>query len=272
MPLTLKLIAASKTPIELDGISPDFLSGKTTQEVSRLPVWLGKAQVCLRDLFTVDGDASDGVVRLVGDLTHVHRVGARMQSGQLIVEGNVGMHAGAEMAGGELVIEGSAGAWLGAQLRGGKIHCHGNAGDGAGAAYSGKPLGMNGGTVIIDGNAGSHLGRRMRRGMIAVGGNAADCAGTELLAGTLIVRGNCSGSIGDGMRRGTIIILGEAPTPLPTFKSGGIHRPVFVRMIAKHLLKLGVTWATELLASRYACRHGDMLQMGRGELLERVHN
>lgn len=267
MPAVLRLRTNSKLSLELDGLHPGSIHGKSSRDIAKMVVWAGKEQVSIGDFFTVEGSALDEVVRIIGDLTHCHRLGAGMQSGHLIVEGSVGMHAGAEMAGGELTIQGNAGAWLGAQMTAGRIHCQGNAGDGVGAAYPGRGRGMAGGIIRVDGNVGAMLGRRMRRGMIVVGGNAGDGAGSELLAGTIIVRGSCNGMVGNSMRRGTIIVLGPSPMSTLSFRNSGIHRPVFVRMIASQLKRMGVSWADQLLARGFRCRHGDMLELGRGEIL-----
>jgi len=99
-------------PIEAEAISPDSVVWKTQKEVSALPVHFGNMKSSLGDFFKISGktaeNPSDQLIVISGEVPKVKYIGAGMSTGQILVEGCVGMHVGAQMKGGELIITGNA--------------------------------------------------------------------------------------------------------------------------------------------------------------------
>lgn len=270
MALRLTLRAHSEAPIEVLGVTPRALRGKTAAEVERLPVLHGNRQAALADLFTIQGDASDEWLEFAGDLRGVHRIGAMMDGGEIRVSGNAGRHTGAEMTAGLIHVEGDAGDWLGAELRGGRINVDGDAADFVGAAYRGSPEGMTGGEILVAGSAGHEVGHTMRRGLVAIGGSIGNFAAINMIAGSIFVLGACGLRPAAGMRRGTLALFGPRPTLLPTFRSAGVCQPLFVRVYLRALAKAGFATPTEFMDSACELFHGDLVTTGRGEILLRA--
>ncbi|QEL18012.1 formylmethanofuran dehydrogenase subunit C [Limnoglobus roseus] len=261
--LTLSLKSPPLVPLEAEAISPDVLASLSLDEIRSRPVFLGKRQLPLDDLFTVEGSPGDEI-ELRGELTKVKWIGRGMSRGRLRIVGPVGMHLGAHMKGGTIEVEGDASDWLGAEMSGGLIRVRGNVGGQAGAAYRGAASGMSGGTILIDGTAGDELGMRMKRGTIAVRGPARDFAGLQMKGGTIILMSGAEQRTGAWMARGTIISLRSLEL-VPTFAFGCDIVPSFVRLYAKHFRPHGL----ELPVSggvyqRYA---GDLTGLGKGEIL-----
>jgi len=267
MTLRLQYRGDTHVPVEVEGVIPSAMCGRSVPEIERWPIFCGNRQVPLAELFHVTGDPTDQQIAWCGDLSGVHWIGAGMDAGQMYVEGPAGRHAGSEMTGGILAVEGDAGDWLGAHLHGGLIVVKGRAGHLVGAAYRGSARGMTGGTILVYGSAGNEVGRAMRRGLIATGG-AGDAVGFDLLAGTILVFGPCGIRPGAEMRRGTIGLFGPEPPPLlPTFRYACCFRPLFLTLLVRHLVALGYA-AAEALASRPVhLYHGDLVNLGRGEVL-----
>ncbi len=267
MTLRLEYRGGNQVPVEVQGLIPSAVCGRTLSEIARWPVFCGNRQVPLAELFHVAGDPSDQRIEWCGDLSGVHGIGAGMDGGQMHVAGPAGRHAGSEMTAGTLVIDGDAGDWLGAHLHGGLIVVKGRAGHLVGAAYRGSPRGMTGGTILVYGPAGNEIGRAMRRGIIVTGG-AGDAVGFGLLAGTILVFGPCGIRPGAEMRRGTIGLFGrELPSLLPTFRYGCRYGPSFLAVLARHLGALGYSAAEALASQPVHLYHGDLVSLGRGEVL-----
>src|SRR4051794_36383754 len=142
MPLRLTLRSKTAVPLEVEGITPDTVRGKSLTEIEKFEIFEGNRKSTLADFFTVSGSSDDEIHEWEGDLAGVHWIGAKMQSGRIVVSGNVGRHLGSEMQGGEIHVQGNAGDWLGGEMHGGLIHVHGNAGHLVGAAYRGSVRGM----------------------------------------------------------------------------------------------------------------------------------
>jgi formylmethanofuran dehydrogenase subunit C len=266
MPLSLVLSSGPVLPIEVVGITPDELRGKTLAEIERIPILQGSRRIPLAELFRASGDPADGRIEFEGDLRRVHRIGAGMGSGRIVVDGDAGRHLGAGMTGGTIEVAGSVGDWAGAEMKGGLIRIGGSVGHHAGAAYPGSRRGMTEGTILVGGSAGDQVGRSMRRGLIAIGGSCGDRAGLGMIAGTILVFGACGSHPGAEMRRGTIGLLGPGPTRLlPTFRRAGRFRPLFLDLISKELMGLGfrgIDWSPRGLG----LYHGDLLSLGKGEV------
>ncbi len=270
MALTLALRAISPLPIEVDGLLPEALRGKSPAEIERWPIQHGNQRVPLAEMFQVSGDASDNRLEFAGDCRGIHRIGARMAAGEIHVEESAGRHLGSEMSGGRITVAGSAGDWLGAEMRGGLIDVRGSAADNVGAAYRGAERGMTGGTILVHGDAGNEVGHTMRRGLIAVSGRMGDFAGVNMIAGSIFAFGACGARPGAGMQRGTLALLGPRPALLPTFRSGGRCDPLFLRVYLREIARLGLAAANELRNAAYELFHGDLVTLGRGEILTRV--
>jgi formylmethanofuran dehydrogenase subunit C len=207
-------------PIDAECISPNIFAEKTASEIAYLPVWEGNRQKTLGELFKMThqkAPAENPTIRISGDVGKVRRIGAKMTSGKIIVEGNAGMHLGEEMGGGTISVTGNAGSWTGCMMKNGTIEVMGSAGDYIGAAYRGSTLGMKGGTITIRGDAGNEVGCFMRKGLIRIYGNAGQFAGIHMKNGGIHIQGNSEGRAGAQMLGGKIVLCGHIPSVLPTF-------------------------------------------------------
>ena len=270
MTVRLRYRVPSRVPLEVQGITPTAIRGKSLAEIERLGTFPGNAATSLADFFEVSGDAADGRVEWEGDLSGVHWIGAGMTEGCVHVAGNAGRHVGSEMTWGEIQVDGDAGDWLGGEMHDGLIHVRGSAGHQAGAAYRGSARGMTGGTILIDGSAGNEIGHLMRRGLLAVGGDVADLAGFNMRAGTIVICGDSGIRHGAGMRRGSLVYCGKnAPRLLPTFRRACRFRPVALGVLFRELERLGFSIPSGAPDSDFQLYNGDMIEGGRGEVLIR---
>jgi formylmethanofuran dehydrogenase subunit C len=267
MMLRLTYISTTTIPVEAECIAPNALVGKTTAQIADLPVQHGNSPARLGDFFQIEGDAGDEQIVLQGDCSRVKLVGSNMTSGSITVEGNIGMHVGAEMRGGTIDVKGSAAGWVGAEMRDGTIRIRGDAGHLVGAGYRGSRFGMRGGVILVHGNAGNEIGRAMRRGLIAVRGDVADFAGVSMTAGTLLLFGKCGIRTAAGMKRGTVAVFGDKPQLLPTFRFDCVFRPEFLRIYLRYLQNAGFPIETEFMNGSYRRYSGDLVALGKGELL-----
>ncbi len=254
-------------PIEAECITPDNLAGKSVAEIVDLPVQHGNTTVSLGEFFTVEGQAGDGDLVVEGDCSRVKMLGAGMTRGRLTIHGNAGMHLGAEMKGGEIHLHGHAGDWVGAEMKGGRIHVHGDAGHLVGAAYRGARLGMRGGVILIDGKAGNEVGATMRRGLIAIGGACGDFAGVSLIAGSIFLFDRCGARPGAGMKRGSLAFFGEPPQLLPSFRYDCTYRPAFMAVYLRQLKAGGFPIDERFLGGSWKRYSGDLVSLGKGEIL-----
>ncbi|MBI1916788.1 MAG: formylmethanofuran dehydrogenase subunit C [Planctomycetes bacterium] len=268
--LILNYRASTTIPVEAECITPQNLAGKSPAEVASLPVQHGNTQVPLGEFFDIEGDASDGEVVLEGDCARVKMIGAGMSGGRLTVRGNVGMHLGAEMTGGEIHVHGSAGDWVGAEMRGGQIHVHGDAGHLVGATYRGGAVGMRGGVLLIDGKAGNEIGSGMRRGLIAIGGAVGDFPGVSMIAGSVFLFGPSGVRPGAGMKRGSLVFCADPPALLPTFRYDCAYRPVFLSLYLRQLKAWDFPVSDEVLRASWRRYSGDLVALGKGEILARI--
>lgn len=273
MPLVLQLKRQTSIPLEVDSIRMEVVRSQSIDEIRATPIHFGNKSPSLSEFFEVSGSAAeDSEIVWEGDCSKVKLIGAGLTEGRVVVRGNVGMHCGAEMRGGELVIHGNTADWLGAELHGGRIRVHGNAGDFVGAVYRGGRKGMTGGEILIDGNAGDEVGSTMRRGLIAICGSVGHAVGCNLIAGTVLVFGKAGIRPGAGMKRGTIGLLGVEPPPamLPTFRSAGRFRPVFLQIYLRQLKQLGFPVPEDCFTINCERHCGDFLEYGKGEILVRA--
>ncbi len=270
MPLTLTYFGETQLPVEIEGLTPDWAADKSPAEIERFEIFHGNQQVPLAELFKISGEAGDRHFVFEGDLSGVHWIGAQMTAGRIDVQGSVGRHLGSEMRGGEIHVQGDAGDWVGPEMQGGTIRVRGNAGHLVGAAYRGSAKGMSGGEIMVDGNAGNEIGLLMRRGVIAIGGSAGDMPGFNMIAGTVLVFGDCGVRPGAGMRRGTIGLFGSNPPPLlPSFRFAATHRPQFLSLLLRSLKSQDFAFDDSLLTTDFDFHQGDLVSVGRGEIVFR---
>lgn len=277
MPLMLSpSTTASDGPlsIDVDDLLPNRVADLSLASIGRLPVMADGRPCPLGELFTIEGDPADGRIECVGDFSRVHRLGAAMQWGRILVRGNVGRHAGEGMSGGEFMVMGDAGDWLAAGMTGGQVLVEGNAGDNAAAALPGDDLGVRGGLVAINGDAGCLAGARMRRGLLGVGGSCGEGAAFEMRAGTVLVAGRVGRRSGMGMRRGSLIALSAVPEVPPTFSRGSAWSPNILPLLAGRLARAGFRATASRPADAFGGVwqqwHGDLLTGGRGEIFHRM--
>jgi formylmethanofuran dehydrogenase subunit C len=273
--MSLKLMYRGQTsiPVEIQGFTPNWACDKSLAEIERFRIFHGNQNIPLAEMFNVTGDASDQQFEFEGDLSGVHWIGAEMSAGRIRIQGSTGRHVGSEMTGGEILVDGDASIWLGAEMHGGFIHVKGRAGNLVGAAYRGSVKGMTAGTILVDGDAGNEIGLSMRRGLIAVGGSAGDVVGFNMIAGSVLVFGDSGVRPGAGMRRGTIGLFGPNPPHLlPSFRYTSTCQPQFVLLMLRTLQRKGFRVAETLFKANFDLHRGDLVTVGRGEILHRSPN
>lgn len=261
--------AAGPLSIDLHGITPDRVAGRSAADVARLPIEADGTRIPLGDICDVRGSSEDGCIECHGDFSRVHWIGAEMQWGEIRVRGTAGRHVGEAMTGGRLAIDGDAGDWAAAELRGGTVRVAGNVGDNLAGGLPGSDQGMQGGVVIVEGRAGALAGARMRRGIVAVGGGCGPAAAFELRAGTVFVIGTIGPHSGLGMRRGSLIAASCMPEIPPLFRRGASWIPLFLPLLAAELRRAGfnaITGLGDVFDRPWQQWHGDPLAGGRGEI------
>jgi formylmethanofuran dehydrogenase subunit C len=230
----------------MSSLLPERFAGLTTAEIAGLPLPCGGGVTTVGEMFELSpGNATEAMLIRPGEAV-LHRVGAGMMSGRILVEGDVGSHAGAGMSGGLLRIAG-------------------NAGDALGGALPGLPLGMRGGLISVGGSAGDRPAERMRRGIIVVDGTVGAYAAGFMVAGTLAAGGGSGPHPGFGMRRGTLL-LGRQDAVPDGFADGGTRDWLFLHLLRRGLEGTG-SWF-EHAGTTHARRFiGDLAEGGHGEIL-----
>ncbi len=265
--LVLTLKGRLPDRVDMSGLVPDRIGGKTTAQVAKTEVVCGGQRVPAGDLFDIRGTPGETMV-IRGDGSRLDRTGAGMARGTLRVEGDVGRYLGTGLAGGTVRVEGDAGDSAAAGMTGGLLDISGNAGAFLGAALPGEQAGMTGGVVIVRGNAGDRAGDRMRRGLIVVGADTGDYCGTRMRAGTIVVLGRVGTSCGFAMSRGTLLLGTPSAHMLATFNDCGTHDLLFLRLLHRQLQTVlgdsGQTIPSGTRARRYV---GDLAGDGKGEIL-----
>jgi formylmethanofuran dehydrogenase subunit C len=268
--MKLSLHTLPQVPLEAETISPGLLLGKSASEVAALPVFHGNNEMKLGDFFSVTSRPGNDTIEVEGDLSKVKLLGYAMNSGRLVIHGNVGAHLGAAMSGGEIIVEGNTGDWAGREMSGGRIVIKGNTGHMLGSAVRGAAVGMLGGEIFVHGSAGNETGHGMRRGLIAIGRDSGDFTGVNMRAGSIIVLGKLGQRPGAGLKRGTIVSM-EGAELLPTFTYDCIYRPTFLSFYLLHLRKMEFDIADEAICGNYERWSGDSIELNRGEILLYVH-
>jgi formylmethanofuran dehydrogenase subunit C len=247
-----------KFPIIAECINPDIFYGKTLNEIEELRLWEGNKQKTLRELFKVEEAKMENpqekeIITINGNMHKVRRIGANMKSGEIIVQGDVGMHLGEEMKGGKITIYGNVGGWAGSMMKGGIIEIHGNASDYLGAPYRGSSEGMHGGKIVVYGNVGNETGAYMKKGLIKIYGKAGQFLGLRMRDGTIFVEKDSLGRIGACMKGGKIVVGGFLESILPTFTIDGIKEKVKIE-------------EGETVAGPFYLFLGDLVENGEGKL------
>lgn len=224
---TLEIIPQKfEIPVDLDQIIPEKIIEAGKKKVIKLPIWLGKEQRPLGDLFDIDGEVSneskDQIIVFRNANRLMKRIGLKMTSGTIIVDGIAGDHVGSQMSGGKIVVEHDAGQYAGMEMSGGELEIKGNASNYLGAAYWGNWEGMTGGYILVHGSVGHEAASWMKNGFIEIKGSAGNFLGCHMTSAKalILVRGSAGRRSGGEMTRGTIVCCGTAEI-LPSFKHIG---------------------------------------------------
>lgn len=265
--LTLVMRQRPGEVIDLAGITPNALAGKTLSAIARIRLGSGRRPPTLGEVFELTGDDPATLV-FRGLTTACRRLGADLESGTIDASGNVGDELGRAMRGGEIRLLGNAGDAVGCGMRGGRIVVRGNVGRRLGGTVAGATHGMNGGEIVVTKNAGDCAGERMRRGFILIAGNGGSHVGDRMTAGTIAVLGQVGADAGAGLRRGTLL-LGCLPAQMSgNFNDCGVFELAIVPVIERHVAAYDRNFARRLAVFRRARRwSGDMAFGGKGEIL-----
>jgi formylmethanofuran dehydrogenase subunit C len=241
-------------PVMAECINPSVFQGKSADEIAALPLWEGNKQKKLGDLFKVEEDKAESPnITINGDVGEVRRIGLGMKDGEIIINGNAGMHLGAKIAGGNIIVHGDVAGWAGAEMKGGMIEIHGNAGDYLASPYRGSSVGMHGGKIIVHGNVGSDVAVFMHGGVIRIQGSAGQFLGFRMRDGTIYVEKDAGTRVGACMTRGKIVVAGFLEEVLPTFTIDSVKPKVKVE-------------ETESVSGPFYVFLGDLAENGRGKL------
>lgn len=246
--LVARLKARLEQRADFSEVLADSWLTLSADQMAQRSVYLERdGKVSLGELFQLTGEP-DGSIEFIGALDQADRLGAGLQSGEVVVKGSVGREAGLAMAGGILEIEGDAGPR-------------------AGAAPLGYKRGMTGGELIVRGSAGAEAGAAMRRGLLVVARNAGALAGRGMIAGTVVILGAAEADAGIWSKRGSIVALGSI-TPPATYAYACTYQPMHLRMLlmrlrARYRLRIQRKHFTGLYR-RYS---GDLAELGKGEIL-----
>jgi formylmethanofuran dehydrogenase subunit C len=263
--LTFRLGTAPDERLDLSPLTPSRLSALAPAEIARLVVGTTKRGLTVGDLFQISGKPGDAVT-IAGGSGRLDFIGAGLDRGTVVVEGDAGICAGRSMSGGRLEIRGDAGAWLASGLTGGLVHVKGSAGAFVGGQRPGDRFGMMGGLVVVEGDAGDRAGDRMRRGTIIVRGHCGAYAGSRMLGGTIWAERGFGPAPGLLLRRGTLI--GPAVEKmLPTFADAGKHDLVILRVLSRYLSARLGPLAPRPLSGAVRKFAGDLATIGKGEIL-----
>src|SRR5262249_21774040 len=121
----LTLLRVPRQRLDMSALLPERLAGYAAPAITALEPPCGNRRLRLSEIFDVaPGEAERLVIRNAG--AKLDRLGCRMTSGELVVEGDAGAYAGLAMSGGRLTIDGNAGPFAGAVMQGGILEIGGN--------------------------------------------------------------------------------------------------------------------------------------------------
>ncbi|MHA1490170.1 MAG: formylmethanofuran dehydrogenase subunit C [Promethearchaeota archaeon] len=228
--IKLKLKKQPDFPLEAEVITPDNFAGKSTAEIKKLEVYVANEKKTLGEYFSVSGksgDAKELKIIIDGNLSKVKRIGEKMTDGEIIINGNVGMHVGNQMSGGKILVNGNADDWAGAMIKGGELEITRDAGNYVGAAYRGFWKGMGNGVIRVKGKVG-HEALTWADGSVVAKrfptlycGSAGSFLGLHSHGATIVVEGDVDRCAGADQVKGTIVIKGKVSRLLPSYKKIG---------------------------------------------------
>jgi formylmethanofuran dehydrogenase subunit C len=225
--ITIIPLKQFEVPVHAACISPDAFKGKSVAEIAALPVTEGNRPLKLGDLFKIEEDNQETPsITLNGDFSKVKRIGQAMTFGEIVVNGNTGMHTGEKMSGGKITVNGDTGGWTGSEMKGGTIEIHGDAGDYVASPYRGSNTGMKGGLIVVDGRVGSDVATYLRGGILKIGGGAGRFLGYHMSDGAILVDKQVDVRAGACMTGGKIVIVGTVEEVMPTFTIDGVKPKV----------------------------------------------
>lgn len=262
--LILRLRAPLAERIDLAGVGPRAALAQDPDALRRLVVAAGKSKVTLGDVYFVSGSPGDHME--IESSARIDGVGADMNGGSLVVDGDTGDHAARGMRGGRIDMRGRAGRLLASGMSGGLVVVAGDAGAYLGAARPGERFGMSGGMVVVGGNAGERTGDRMRRGTVLIRGMAGPAAGARMMGGTIWSERGFLAGPGPMLRRGTLIGP-HVEQLLPTFADCGWHDMVVLRLLDRHMVASLGSLAPPPLPAKVRRIAGDLATIGKGEIL-----
>ena len=79
--------------------------------IKKLTVYHGNEEKSLGDFFEITGKSGEIVdlkIIIEGNLYKVKRIGEKMSAGEIVINGDVGMHVGNQMIGGKITVNGNA--------------------------------------------------------------------------------------------------------------------------------------------------------------------
>ncbi len=263
--MQLKPKFSTSIPIVADCITPDCFREKSIAEIKRLIVHYGNKEKFLGDLFEISDDNKECIT--IGAVPNVKYIGKGMRTGEIVIEGDCGMHLGAEMKGGTISVDGNCSDWAGAEMKGGEILIKGNAGNCLGSAYRGSKSGMNKGLIIVKGNCGSECGSFMKKGIIVIEGSTGALTGCGMKGGTIFCFGSAGERPGCFMERGTMVMYNK-PDLLPTFTYNATYNPIWLRVFLLDLQKkpYDIPVRKEHVEGLYERYNGDLSELGKGEI------
>jgi len=243
-----------EVPVQAACITPDVFKGKDITEISNLPLTEGNRNLKLGDLFEIQEDHLETpYITINGDAGKVKRIGQAMKTGEIVVNGDCGMHTGEKMSGGKITINGNIGGWSGDDMKGGLIEVHGDAGDYLASPYRGTATGMKGGLIVVDGKVGSDVGCYLHGGVLKIKGGAGRFLGYHMTEGTILVEKECDNRAGALMTGGKIVIAGTIQEVMPGFTVDSV----------KHKVKID---DTQSVAGPFYVFLGDLAEHGTGKL------
>ncbi len=234
MELILTLKEEITVPVEMDKLIPEKIQELSAEEIKNIELPQGRTKVKVGELFDVEVKESETPKLVIkNSTTKLKRIGEKMTTGEIVVEGDAGMYVGVEMKGGKIVVNGNADSWAGQNMKGGELIIKGDAKDYVGSAYRGDWRGMSGGTIIVEGNVGNEIGEYMKKGLIHIKGNTGIMPGIHQSGGIIIIDGDVEARAGGEMIKGAIVVNGKLKEPLPSFKFEGIVENPVIKLSKK---------------------------------------
>jgi formylmethanofuran dehydrogenase subunit C len=252
--ITLTPLREFRFPVIAECINPDVFKGKSADEIAALNVWEGNKKKKLVDLFKIEETPEETPnITINGNVEKVRRIGSGMKSGEIVINGNVGMHLGEKMADGKITVQGNADGWAGSDMKKGLIEITGSAGPYLASPNRGSSVGMRGGKIIVHGNVGTDVAAFMKGGVIKIQGDSGPFLGFRMCDGAVHVEKNVGNRVGACMTGGKIVVSGMLEEVLPSFTIDSVK--------AKVKIEEG-----DSAAGPFYVFLGDLAENGRGKL------